>query len=107
MKKKLLGLLFSLSLAGLTLFSLTGCALKSSCDMKNGQSCHMDGKEKSCNCDMKSETKASCDMKKDGKGSCSSGKCGAEMKKETKGSCGAGKCGAEMKNDMKDKATTK
>ena len=48
MKKTLLGLL----LASLTLFSLTGCSLKSSCDMKNGQTCHMNGKEKSCNCDM-------------------------------------------------------
>ena len=85
MKKKLLGLLFSLSLAGLTLFSLTGCALKSSCDMKNGQSCHMDGKEKSCNCDMKA------------------GKCSCDMKKDTKGSCGAGKCGSESK----EKATSK
>ena len=103
MKKTLLGLLFSLSLASVTLFSLTGCALKSSCDMKNGQSCHIDGKEKSCNCDMKGDKKATCDMKKDGKGSCSSGKCGAEMKKDTKGSCGAGKCGSESK----EKATSK
>ena len=93
MKIKFLGLLFSLSLATASLFSLSGCALKSSCDMKSGQSCHMDGKEKSCNCDMKA------------------GKCSCDMKKDTKGSCGAGKCGAEMKNDvkneMKDKTTTK
>ena len=85
MKIKLLGLLFSLSLATATLFSLTGCALKSSCDMKNAQSCPMNGKEKSCNCDMKA------------------GKCSCDMKKDTKGSCGAGKCGSESK----EKATSK
>lgn len=77
MKIKFLGLLFSLSLATASLFSLSGCALKSSCDMKSGQSCHMDGKEKSCNCDMKAG-KCSCDMKKDTKGSCGTGKCGTE-----------------------------
>ena len=87
MKIKLLGLLFSLSLAAVTVFSLTGCALKSSCDMKSGQSCPMNGKEKSCNCDMKD------------------GKCSCDMKSDKKGSCGAGKCGAEMKKEIKDKAT--
>ena len=87
MKIKLLGLLFSLSLATVTLFSLTGCALKSSCDMKNGQSCSMNGKEKSCNCDMKA------------------GKCSCDMKSEKKASCGAGKCGAESSNEMKPKTT--
>jgi uncharacterized low-complexity protein len=102
MKIKLLSFLLSLSLATVTLFSLTGCALKSSCDMKNGQSCPMNGKEKSCNCDMKAG-KCSCDMKKDMKGSCGAGKCGAEMKKEMKGSCGAGKCGSESSNEMKPK----
>ena len=109
MKIKLLSLLLSLSLATVTLFSLTGCALKSSCNMKNNQSCPMSGKEKSCNCDMK-DGKCSCDMKKDMKGSCGAGKCGAEMKKEMKdemkdtkkemkdemkGSYGAGKCGSQ------------
>ena len=102
MKIKLLGLLFSLSLAAVTVFSLTGCALKSSCDMKSGQSCPMNGKEKSCNCDMK-DGKCSCDMRKEMKGSCGAGKCGAEMKKEMKGSCGAGKCGSESSNEMKPK----
>lgn len=102
MKIKLLSLLLSLSLATVTLFSLTGCALKSSCDMKNNQSCPMSGKEKSCNCDMK-DGKCSCDMKKDMKGSCGTGKCGTEMKKEMKGSCGAGKCGSESSNEMKPK----
>ena len=81
MKKTLLGLL----LASLTLFSLTGCSLKSSCDMQSGQSCPMNGKEKSCNCDMKA------------------GKCSCDMKKDTKGSCGAGKYGSESK----EKATSK
>ena len=102
MKIKLLSLLLSLSLATVTLFSLTGCALKSSCDMKNSQSCPMSGKEKSCNCDMK-DGKCSCDMRKEMKGSCGAGKCGAEMKKEMKGSCGAGKCGSESSNEMKPK----
>lgn len=102
MKIKLLSLLLSLSLATVTLFSLTGCALKSSCNMKNNQSCPMSGKEKSCNCDMK-DGKCSCDMKKDMKGSCGTGKCGTEMKKEMKGSCGAGKCGSESSNEMKPK----
>ena len=102
MKIKLLSLLLSLSLATVTLFSLTGCALKSSCDMRNNQSCPMSGKEKSCNCDMK-DGKCSCDMKKDMKGSCGTGKCGTEMKKEMKGSCGAGKCGSESSNEMKPK----
>ena len=100
MKKSLLGLL----LASLTLFSLTGCSLKSSGDMKNGQTCHMNGKEKNCNCDMKAE-KCSCDMKKDMKGSCGAGKCGSEMKKEMKGSCGAGKCGSESSKEMKPKTS--
>ena len=85
MKKTLLGLLLSLSLATVTVFSLTGCSLKSSCDMQSGQSCRMNGKEKSCNCDMKA------------------GKCSCDMKKDTKGSCGAGKCGSESK----EKATSK
>ncbi len=83
MKKKLLGLLFSVSLASVTLFSFSGCALKSSSDMKNGQ--------------------CSCEMKSDKKGSCGAGKCGSEMKKETKGSCGAGKCGSESSTEMKPK----
>ena len=55
MKIKFLGLLFSLSLATATLFSLSGCALKSSCDMK-------------------SEKKASC----------GAGKCGSESSNEMK-----------------------
>lgn len=88
MKIKLLSLLFSLLLATGTLFSLTGCALKSSCDMKNTQSCPMNGKEKSCNCDMKAG-KCSCDMKD------KNTKCTCEMKKEIKSSCGAGKCGSK------------
>ena len=87
MKIKLLGLLFSLSLATVTLFSLTGCALKSSCDMKNTQSCPMNGKEKSCNCDMKA------------------GKCSCDMKSEKKASCGAGKCGSESSKEMKSKTS--
>ncbi len=70
MKIKLLGLLVSLLLTTTTLFSLTGCASKSSCDMKS-----------------------------DKKGSCGAGKCGAEMKKDVKGSCGAGKCGSESSAD--------
>ena len=90
MKIKFLGLLFSLSLATASLFSLSGCALKSSCDMKSGQSCHMDGKEKSCNCD-KEAKKCSCDMK--------DGKCSCDMKSDKKGSCGAGKCGSESSMD--------
>ena len=85
MKIKLLSLLLSLSLATVTVFSLTGCSLKSSCDMQSGQSCPMNVKEKSCNCDMKA------------------GKCSCDMKKDTKGSCGAGKCGSESK----EKATSK
>ena len=85
MKIKFLGLLVSLLLATATLFSLSGCALKSSCDMKSGQSCPMNAKEKSCNCDMKD------------------GKCSCDMKKEMKGSCGAGKCGSESSNEMKSK----
>ena len=85
MKKTLLGLLLSLSFATVTVFSLTGCSLKSLCYLKSGQICPMNGKEKSCNCDMKA------------------GKCSCDMKKDTKGSCGAGKCGSESK----EKATSK
>ena len=81
MKKTLLGLLLSLSLATVTVFSLTGCSLKSSCDMQSGQSCPMNGKEKSCNCDMKAG-KCSCDMKSEKKASCGAGKCGSESSKE-------------------------
>ena len=107
MKIKLLGLLVSLLLTTTTLFSLTGCASKSSCDMKSGQTCPMNGKEKSCNCDKEAKKcscdmkdgKCSCDMKSDKKGSCGAGKCGAEMKKDVKGSCGAGKCGSESSTD--------
>ena len=76
MKTKLSGLLFSLSLATASLFLVTGCALKS-CDMKSGQSCQMDAKQKSCNCDMK-DAKCSCDMKSDKKASCGAGKCGSK-----------------------------
>lgn len=76
MKIKISGLLFSMVLATSSLFLLTGCALKS-CDMKSGQSCHMDGKEKSCDCN-KDGKKCSCDMKTDKKGSCGTGKCGTE-----------------------------
>lgn len=94
MKIKLLGLLISLSLATATLFSLTGCALKSSCDMKNAQNCPMDGKEKSCNCD-KDSKKCNCDMK--------AGKCSCDMKNDKKASCGAGKCGSASSNGMKPK----
>ncbi len=85
MKIKFLGLVFSLALATASLFSLSGCALKSSCDMKSGQSCHMDGKERSCNCDMKD------------------GKCSCDMKSDKKASCGAGKCGSQSSNEMKPK----
>ena len=90
MKIKFLGLIFSFALATASLFSLSGCALKSSCDMKSGQSCHMDGKEKSCNCD-KEAKKCSCDMK--------DGKCSCDMKSDKKGSCGTGKCGSESSMD--------
>jgi preprotein translocase subunit SecF len=89
-KIKFLGLIFSFALATASLFSLSGCALKSSCDMKSGQSCHMDGKGKSCNCD-KEAKKCSCDMK--------DGKCSCDMKSDKKGSCGAGKCGSESSMD--------
>ena len=101
MKIKFLGLVFSFALATASLFSLSGCALKSSCDMKSGQSCHMDGKEKSCNCD-KEAKKCSCDMK-DGKCSCDmknkDAKCSCDMKSDKKGSCGTGKCGSESSMD--------
>ena len=90
MKIKFLGLIFSFALATASLFSLSGCALKSSCDMKSGQSCHMDGKGKSCNCD-KEGKKCSCDMK--------DGKCSCDMKSDKKGSCGTGKCGSESSMD--------
>jgi len=86
MKIKFLGLLVSLLLATATLFSLSGCALKSSCDMKSGQSCPMmNGKEKSCNCDMKD------------------GKCSCDMKSDKRASCGAGKCGSQSSNEIKPK----